>query len=548
MKNYIKIINIGLIIFLLTIILLSFLIISLNVNNTMSIVPNVQIKNLNDNDGYTDIVVTGYTDEVLINPGKGLVSKSDIYDNKVYEVNAVCYYRFNWSAIESEEGVYNWNVIDNKMNNAINHNKKFAFGIMGSNVSSEVEYVTPKWVFDKGAQYTETVTESGNVVQKVPVWNDPIYVAEVEKLVKAIAERYDGNRNIAYIDNRSYGSWGEQHPTHGHEPFIQPEELKELYIQTYLDNFKKTRIVNAYGMYIYEDLYNWTIDQGMSIRADFIIDDPNFFSDDPSVIRYADTNFKHAYGRVPTIFETLQEVYNKTVNLEETIDFDALDRIVDEWTPSYVSVYSEFYRRFPEYTKRLANRIGFYFKYTGGQYKNNITSSENTTITIDFLNEGVAPLYEPCTVYIGLLDENDNVIKKFKTDVDAHQWMPNETKQEDISISYADVENGDYQLALGLYYDEEDENPTYLIQNYGKTNDNWYVFGNVTVNNTGIGLLGDLDYDGDITAYDAYLALKYSVEDYVEPEIIAIADLDNDNIITSYDAYLILKISIGLID
>ena len=57
---------------------------------------------------------------------------------------------------------------------------------------------------------------------------------------------------------------------------------------------------------------------------------------------------------------------------------------------------------------------------------------------------------------------------------------------------------------------------------------------------------GDLDYDGEITSYDAYLALKYSVSDNVSDTIIRIADIDNDNNITSYEAYKILKISIGL--
>ena len=487
---------------------------------------------------YSNIEVTGYTDEVLINPGKGLVARDDIYDDKVYEVISTRYYRFNWSDIEKTEGVYDWNVIDEKLNEAISHNKKFVFGIMGSNVSCELEYVTPKWVFDKGAQYTTCLNESGNVTQIVPVWNDEIYIQEMKKLVKAVADRYDGNSNIAFIDNRSYGSWGEQHPTDANEAFIQPEELKEQYIKTYLENFKKTRICNPFGMVIYQDVYNWAISQGCSIRGDFI-------TDDASYPRYGDVNFKYALGKVPVMFEYQGDVYNKLVNNQQ-INFDVINQYINEWTPSIVQVYSEFYRKYPDYIKELANKVGYYFKYTGGEYESNITNSENTTIKIDFFNDGVAPLYENCIVYAGILDENDNLVKKIKTNIDAKQWMPNVTKQENISVSYSGIKNGQYKLAIGLFLNEDDDNPTYLLANKGKTEKNWYTIGNVVVRNLEVSDIGDIDCDCNITAYDAYLALKYSTEDDLEQKIIRVADIDKDNIVTAYDAYKLLKISINL--
>ena len=59
-------------------------------------------------------------------------------------------------------------------------------------------------------------------------------------------------------------------------------------------------------------------------------------------------------------------------------------------------------------------------------------------------------------------------------------------------------------------------------------------------------LQGDSDEDSQITAYDAYKALEYSIEDNVEDEKIYLLDMDEDNRISSYDAYTILKESIGI--
>ena len=111
-------------------------------------------------------------------------------------------------------------------------------------------------------------------------------------------------------------------------------------------------------------------------------------------------------------------------------------------------------------------------------------------------------------------------------------------KVEDLKKSFTNIEVTGYT----------DDNPRYLIANTGRTDENWYTIGNVTVKNLEVSDIGDLDCDGEITAYDAYLALKYSIEDSLEQKIIRVADIDEDGAVTAFDAYKILKKSIELID
>lgn len=103
-------------------------------------------------------------------------------------------------------------------------------------------------------------------------------------------------------------------------------------------------------------------------------------------------------------------------------------------------------------------------------------------------------------------------------------------------------------MAIGLFANENDDNPTYLIANNGRTDENWYSIGNVTIKNIEVSDIGDLDCDTNITAFDAYLALKYSLENNLEQKIIRVADIDEDSIVTAFDAYKILKTSIEVID
>ena len=443
------------------------------------------------------------------------------------------YYRFDWDQIETADGVYDWSEVDYYINMAKKRNKKIAFGVMNASTSANSAYCTPQWVFEKGAQYTIVTNEYGNP-QYYPVWDDPIYLEEMNQFIQAFGERYDGNENIAYIDIRAYGNWGEQHNYLLNSTDITAHQLRNLYIQPYIDNFPNTLLVNPWGVNDFNDTYKWAIDNGVSIRRDGIMENNNEF------VRGLEI-FQYAAGKLPTMFEYHEAYRNKIEdpNVEE-LNMEYLWQYILEWKPTYIEMLPELYQKEPEWVERIANKVGYYFKFTGGEYESDITNSENTTVKIDFLNEGVSRLFEPCTVYIGILDEYDNLVKKIKTNIDAQSWLPNITKQENISISYSGIKNGNYKLAIGLFLDENDDNPKYLIANNGRTDENWYPIGNVKVKNIEVSDIGDLDCDCNITAFDAYLALKYSVENDLEQIIISVADIDEDRMVTAFDAYKIL--------
>ena len=199
----------------------------LKAENQNDLLNDIQI---DDTDEDTTISKPYESEEVLLNPGKGFVLR-DSLDNSCDNVISTVYFRFGWNDIEPEEGNYNWSIIDNKLNNCIKRGKKFAFGVMNSCISSREKYVTPKWVFDAGAKYTTCENSIDGGEQIIPVWTDDIYLQKLYDFIDALANRYDGNENIAFIDIRSYGSYGEQHLYKLGGQEISPDELKKLYIE-----------------------------------------------------------------------------------------------------------------------------------------------------------------------------------------------------------------------------------------------------------------------------------------------------------------------------
>jgi hypothetical protein len=64
----------------------------------------------------------------------------------------------------------------------------------------------PDWLFSElNCTYT---LSNGN---KVPVWDDPIFMEQQAIFIKMLSDKFDGSRRVAYLDALSYGNWGEWH-------------------------------------------------------------------------------------------------------------------------------------------------------------------------------------------------------------------------------------------------------------------------------------------------------------------------------------------------
>ena len=464
--------------------------------------------------------------EVLLNPGKGFVMKDDIYNSAYDYIISVGYYRANWSTIEPQEDVYNWKFFDEKIEELKKRNKKFAMGVISASTTANKVYVTPEWVFQKGASYYEYKLNE-QVTQKIPVWTDQTFLQEQNDFIKDFAEKYDGSEDIAFIDIRSYGNWGEQHLGEIGGEDITSEQLKELYIKPYINAFSETLLVNPWGKAMYNDTYEWAINQGVTIRRD-------------GIFLYSDgSECNMAYGKLPTIFEyTGNYNWMKENNLWSQ---ETLMQYIENGKPSYLQFDENMYKENKEFCEMLANKIGYYFRFKEAEFTNTIEVDSSNNISLKFTNEGVAPLYEDCTVYIGLLDENYNLVKKYKTDIDPHTWMPDEEKTENINVTFDDIEPGNYIISLGLFLNEDDENPTYLLGNSGKTDDKWYVFGelnitekqeqyNINLENNEYFVNNNDGYMVNVTADKLNQNHTYTIERYINDTLIEkvnITDLEN---------------------
>lgn len=418
------------------------------------------------------------TDDVLLNPGKGFVDYGQMIYLGAEDYVTTGYQRFDWADVQPSETEFDFQKILHKIDTYSSLNKKFAFGIMCVNTSSSKQYVTPQFVFDNGARGYDAKLEDGTY-QKIPDWEDEIFLGYLDNLVKVLGETFNGNKNIAFIDILSYGNWGEQHlfhldveeiPDYTQTKKISPEFFKERYIKPYMEAFPDTLLFNPWGENYLNGVYEELIDEGVSLRRDGIVSYTNGLD-----------ILAKCYGKLPVVFEYAKN-YKDYIPDREAYFNERLEEAIEIAKPSYIELDKDWFQNNLDYCKELANRMGYYFRLKQAQYKVKVKRNKTTKIDFIFSNDGIAPIYENCLIYVGLLDQNGNLVQKYLTDLDPKTWFPSKEIKQTVNIKFGEnIEPGVYTLAVGLFESEDDENPTYLLGSVGKTANNWYAIGNVAI-------------------------------------------------------------------
>ena len=196
------------------------------------------------------------TGMALENPGMGWVlhyydNGLDCYGSKLAPADTledfpgitVIYLRLAWGYLEPEEGRYNWEIIDTPAQRWISRGKQIAFRFSCSEWDDQP--ATPAWVQAAGAKgyhYTpgKGIDPEGRYWE--PDYNDPIFLEKHGNFLAAVAARYDGAPEVAFIDIGSFGIWGENHNFWSTKLDYDAETAKR-HIDLYTRYFKRSLLI-----------------------------------------------------------------------------------------------------------------------------------------------------------------------------------------------------------------------------------------------------------------------------------------------------------------
>jgi len=363
------------------------------------------------------------TGEALVNPAMGWTmhfysNRIENYGSKLAASDTLddfpglstVYLRLPWSFLEPEEGRFDWSVVDTPAQRWIAVGKQVAFRI--SCAESWMRYATPRWVEEAGAKGYDFTPGKGiheGGVFWEPDYGDPVFLQKLDGFLAAMARRYDGNPNVAFIDVGSYGVWGEGHTFHSSGK-IYDDAVKQKHIDLHLKHFKKTLLAIS-DDYVGHDvrdgragLTDYALAKGVTLRDDSILVQP------PPRSWYHSELAQPFWPKLPVVLE--HEHFGSSKR-KGAWDGELLLKAIEDYHASYMSIHwwpREMLEENRETIRRINLRLGYRLQLREASWPREVRLGEAFSVATGWANVGVAPCYPGGFTAITLKDEEGGIV------------------------------------------------------------------------------------------------------------------------------------------
>ena len=389
-----------------------------------------------------------------------------------------------WNKLNPAKGVYDWTELEKLLNALAEHNMGYALRVLPytpsfikSDFPPQEDYDwTPPFVYEMGAKKIQIDLRGTEYHAYAPVWDDSVYIWAAKEFAKALAEKYDGDPRIEYIDIRPFGEWGEWHTSHILGSEMPADSVLIDMLDYYASLFKKTLLVlpsNGFG-----DVYTHALELGITKRDDGFIGIPG----------RPDTLLRAYNANLPTIAENIAG-YKTMLTYDDLIPGGSqkwtAERWVDAITTAHLTYYVldqdndcgyNFYKDNKALADSMSKVIGYNFTVTQAELLI-VASAKDTTSTLNITvkNTGVAPCFFDVYMVAEFADSTGKALAQIGETVRIPKGTFKDGASKDFSFKAAGKANVATQsgvfVSLSLYESEDafkgGKNPTVRFDNDG---------------------------------------------------------------------------------
>jgi hypothetical protein len=306
------------------------------------------------------------------------------------------YLRVPWAFLEPAEGRFNWALLDTPAQRWISKGKRVAFRVTCS--ENWIRFAVPEWVREAGAKGTfyefgKGPSERGGSWD--PDFADPVFLGKLDRFLAAMAARYDGNPNVAFVDIGTYGLWGEGH-THmsSKVPEARALEIVVKHIDLHAKHFVRTLLCISDDVVGHDrpgrrfPETDHAISRGVTLRDDSILVQP------PPRSWYHAELAGEFWPRWPVILE--HEHYGASKSRGAWGDGSLLLKAVEDYHGSYLSIHwwpREELEENRALIDRINRRLGYRILLREMSWPAEVAIGGPFTVRSAWSNGGVAPCY-----------------------------------------------------------------------------------------------------------------------------------------------------------
>lgn len=413
------------------------------------------------------------SEEVLINPLIGYAPVAPY--TEVAEKYSLVYLDLTWREFEPEENEYDFAGIDeeNKLEKWRSEGKRVVFRFILDKPRDYTHMDIPDWLYEKtgGAGYTYDNSYGKGFS---PDYGNEIIIKAHEKTIKALGDYYGKDDFFAYIQLGSLGHWGEWHVKYDSGiPRLPFEEVRDRYIMPYITAFPNSRImmrrpftpVKTYGFGVYND---------MTGHEESTLDWLDWIENGGA---YTQTGEEKAIFAVPEIWNrapvggeftsSISMDWMLRYHLEETLE------LVRKSHMTFIGPKMPEKDVYGDGPGELLKNIGYRFRIQKANFRASF-NGKNMKVTLDWINDGVCPIYWDWYAYVYLLDEENKVLEKQQVDIKLTKLLSGKAYRTYSSINLEQTTGKIFKICIGIV-DPITEQPAIKFAMEGERIDNMSV-------------------------------------------------------------------------
>ena len=400
----------------------------------------------NPHKGY---VINIYNPDMLYS-GKHPLGIDGEKNNRAWDVSTICSGVLFWEDLNPAEGVYNFDEIDRALEACEQAGRTYGIRIIpyttskGSddNYGAEHDFV-PQWVYDKGAKrdLTSYKYKEDAPQIKVPNWSDPIYIESYKTFIKALAEKYNGDPRVEYVEIRAFGNMGEWHTSEFIGNEMPSSEIQKDMLSFFASVFPDTTCCALSD--VVGDVYDHAISLGIAKRNNGLIMAPNAEWDlvpayKANVMTMGDNHNSYEYMLNPKSDEYIKwtpEHYRECIEIAHlsiySLDMDS--------TTGY-KIYLDHKALIDE----MCNRLGYNFTVTSA-------ASYGNKLVVKIKNTGLASCFFNIDLCAEITDADGNKISNFGSPVRIEKASFHDGEEKVFIFENAEALPSDATVCLAMY-------------------------------------------------------------------------------------------------
>lgn len=403
-------------------------------------------------------------------------------ENSSYKQDVtLAYVLINWSDLEKQKGVYDFETIEMDFNfeNWKSENARFIIRFV-CDYPGDIEgnMNIPQWLYDEiNGEGQEYNNDYG--IGFAPNYSNPTFIEAHARVIQALAERYNDDPYVAFIQLGSIGHWGEWHVNYGQGINKLPTaDILDQYVQPYMDYFSNKMlsirrpmvIANENHFGLHNDVFGDKEDTDSWL--DWIANGYTSDQTDEDLPEMKDFWKKAVSGGEISSYESLE--YYLGQGFEETY------KELEECHTTYLGPKAPYElakgNEYQENMDKMTSQMGYCFTINKVVVEN-LNKKKDLEIKIKWENIGIAPIYQNWPICISITGIDGTKYESEIIDSNMTEWVSGTYAVKYKISNTKDLPKGDYKInvcildpitlkpGIALALDDEEND---LIYNIGE--------------------------------------------------------------------------------